>query len=610
MRRIKPILLCICLASLISTKAQVRVIAPINPSSPLDLYPTHIDTLGHGGFMAVRTKIIRDNIPPLRRKEGMLVYVAETDSLYQLKGGILNSFWTKYKLSDAGSTGIEWQGSLSAAPADPLKNWAYYNTLDKRSYIWNGSSWNILSQDGIAGMQGPQGENSIVWKGNQTVAPVSPMQNWAYYDIIKRVSFIWNTNTNNWDTLAPGGIGFLFVGSDFDPDWGTVPPPTNPPANPVVNTLYRDPDAGLVYIYDGSAWKLFIKDGLAGDEGPMGPQGPPGPTGQVTSGVMIWLGMFASAPNEHGEPIAINSAYYDQVQRKSFIWDGSQWQILAQDGHVLMWLGELSYEPTATAPFQAYRNTTLRKSFFWAYNPTTQQVQWNIFAEDGWRGDIIEFKQTFSDSVIFNNPGDFVTSNGEMVVIDSKIKLPFSRYGTWDPNRFDLDGTAPPVRRFLLGMSDSNTLALVEPMSEYVRMSREFDLNKRLIPARGYLDTLIGMVIHWTYQGESQQQLALWSEQTEIAVGPIVTIPQTISIFDPANAAAIIALEKNAFPDFIQVFSVRGFQLGVAKTINNYYFYAYIRFYNNSDTDYQFDVGESRLLVSAIGMVRRFNYSK
>jgi hypothetical protein len=78
--------------------AQVRVAMPINPSSPADTYPTHIDTLGHGGFMAVRTKAIRDNITIQRRKEGMLVYVLETDSLYQLRGPVTGNNWVQFKL--------------------------------------------------------------------------------------------------------------------------------------------------------------------------------------------------------------------------------------------------------------------------------------------------------------------------------------------------------------------------------------------------------------------------------------------------------------------------------------------------------------------------------
>jgi len=100
--------------------AQVRVAMPINPSSPLDTYPTHIDTLGHGGFMAVRTKAIRDNITIQRRKEGMLVYVLETDSLYQLRGPVTGNNWVQFKLMasavntiNTGTSGNDVNSSIS-----------------------------------------------------------------------------------------------------------------------------------------------------------------------------------------------------------------------------------------------------------------------------------------------------------------------------------------------------------------------------------------------------------------------------------------------------------------------------------------------------------------
>ena len=45
---------------------------------------------------------------------------------------------------------IEWKGELEAAPKNPKLYWAYYNTLDGCSYIWNGSDWDILAKDGDA----------------------------------------------------------------------------------------------------------------------------------------------------------------------------------------------------------------------------------------------------------------------------------------------------------------------------------------------------------------------------------------------------------------------------------------------------------------------------
>ncbi|MBR6199429.1 MAG: SUMF1/EgtB/PvdO family nonheme iron enzyme [Spirochaetales bacterium] len=43
---------------------------------------------------------------------------------------------------------IVWKGSLAAAPNNPETNWAYYNTADKKSYIYDGTEWQILAQDG------------------------------------------------------------------------------------------------------------------------------------------------------------------------------------------------------------------------------------------------------------------------------------------------------------------------------------------------------------------------------------------------------------------------------------------------------------------------------
>ena len=47
--------------------------------------PSHIDSLGKGGFMVVSTTLDRDAIPLDRRKFGMLVFVQNNNILYQLK---------------------------------------------------------------------------------------------------------------------------------------------------------------------------------------------------------------------------------------------------------------------------------------------------------------------------------------------------------------------------------------------------------------------------------------------------------------------------------------------------------------------------------------------
>lgn len=53
--------------------------------------------------------------------------------------------------------GIVWLGEFDTIPTSPNDLEAYYNTVTKISYIWNGSSWCILSISGNDGIQGPIG---------------------------------------------------------------------------------------------------------------------------------------------------------------------------------------------------------------------------------------------------------------------------------------------------------------------------------------------------------------------------------------------------------------------------------------------------------------------
>jgi hypothetical protein len=47
--------------------------------------------------------------------------------------------------------GINWLGTLASNPATPSLNDAYYNSTLGQSFIWDGSAWQILAQDGTAG---------------------------------------------------------------------------------------------------------------------------------------------------------------------------------------------------------------------------------------------------------------------------------------------------------------------------------------------------------------------------------------------------------------------------------------------------------------------------
>ena len=61
--------------------------------------------------------------------------------------------------SDASS--FIWQGSSATPPANPEKYWAYFDTDDGCSYIYDGEKWTLLAQAGANGTNGTGGSGSI-----------------------------------------------------------------------------------------------------------------------------------------------------------------------------------------------------------------------------------------------------------------------------------------------------------------------------------------------------------------------------------------------------------------------------------------------------------------
>jgi hypothetical protein len=62
-------------------------------------YPTHLDSLGMGGYMTTFNQTSRNAIPAARRKTGMMVRYSSADSTFVLSGGIANSNWVVFATS-------------------------------------------------------------------------------------------------------------------------------------------------------------------------------------------------------------------------------------------------------------------------------------------------------------------------------------------------------------------------------------------------------------------------------------------------------------------------------------------------------------------------------
>ena len=98
-----------------------------------------------------------------------------------------------------------WQGELTSHPTNPQVNWAYYNTDDKVVYIYTiAGVWAIMVSDGVQGQDGIDGKDgvdgidgqdglSIMWQGESAEPPLSPQINWAYYNTIDNVIYIYTS---------------------------------------------------------------------------------------------------------------------------------------------------------------------------------------------------------------------------------------------------------------------------------------------------------------------------------------------------------------------------------------------------------------------------------
>jgi hypothetical protein len=196
-------------------------------------------------------------------------------------------------------------------------NWGYYDTDDKKAFIYDGSAWQTLVQDGATGPQGLPGTDgkSLIWKGSLASAPPSPSENWAYH------------NTND----------------------------------------------STSYIYNGTSWQVLTRKGAKGAPG--------------TPGTPItWAGTWPSHP-----ATALNKAYYNSSDRKSYVWDGDSWETLAVDGADgvdgtdgvdgigIIWKGSLPEPPSSPQTNWAYHNTS--DSISYIFNGT-----WQVLAQKGARG--------------------------------------------------------------------------------------------------------------------------------------------------------------------------------------------------------------------------------
>jgi outer membrane protein assembly factor BamB len=192
---------------------------------------------------------------------------------------------SKGKQGPAGESGISinWLGSLDTAPSSPTENDAYYNTADGKSYIWDGSAWQVLAENGTDGI-------SINWLGSLSAAPSTSNVNDAYYDTTAGVSYVWDGDS--WEILSENGAVGIQGPAGTNGTNGTngingtngtngtsirwIGSLASPPGSPALNDAYYNTADKTSYIWGGTSWQILAKDGATG------PQGPPGPLGNLS----------------------------------------------------------------------------------------------------------------------------------------------------------------------------------------------------------------------------------------------------------------------------------------------------------------------------------------
>jgi Collagen triple helix repeat (20 copies) len=247
---------------------------------------------------------------------------------------------------------------------------------------------------------------------------------------------------------------FLFISCSDEGDQGSdgingvsiewLGPLDSPPLEPGENQGYYNTNDKTSYLWDGDSWELLVKDGTQGEQGiqgetgvqgvagadgaqgiqgiqgesgaagvqgETGPQGEPGAQGAQgipgtngingTNGLSVeWLGSMATEPTTP----TMNQGYYNTTDGASYIWDGSGWELFAQDGIQgiqgvqgiqgetgtsgtdgingisIEWLGAMATDPSNPTQNQAYRNTIDGASYIW------DGAVWQLLVEDGVQG--------------------------------------------------------------------------------------------------------------------------------------------------------------------------------------------------------------------------------
>ena len=174
-----------CLAN-----AQIKLVGNITTSGVAN-YPTHIDSLGKGGYMSMPTTAARDAIPALRRKYGMLVFVEADNVIYKLNAATLVNDWVTFSL---GTTTVVDAGNLSGTT---LKSTVINSSLTSMGTIASLTTGAIINSGKlIVGASSAASPLAVLEASSTTQGFLPPRMTEAQRDAIISPAaglMIWNT---------------------------------------------------------------------------------------------------------------------------------------------------------------------------------------------------------------------------------------------------------------------------------------------------------------------------------------------------------------------------------------------------------------------------------
>ena len=194
----------------------VTITGYIAPSDTADLYATHREELGQGGYRSVANTTERNLISMDRRKLGMIVYIIDADKEYKLLGGLENTNWvynpvTAYEIALAnGYTGTEseWLASLKGSDGRSAYQIAVANGYTGTEAEWINKLQLVMSDSYLSGLikdntLSDQQINSII---NDKLGDYLPLSGGKMTGAITAIRETRNILTNNNLDLATANV--------------------------------------------------------------------------------------------------------------------------------------------------------------------------------------------------------------------------------------------------------------------------------------------------------------------------------------------------------------------------------------------------------------------